>query len=89
MPILLKVLIGFFMLALVVSLRSGLFFLMTDQGDPTKKRLFTSLGIRLALATGLITVIIFGVATGQLGNRNPWDSGTVESQEFKEQNSPK
>jgi len=77
------------MLALVVSLGSGLFFLMTDQGDPTKKRLFTLLGIRLALATGLITVIIFGVATGQLGNRNPWDSGTVESQEFKEQSSPK
>ena len=82
----LKVLIGFFMVALVASLGSGLFFLMTDQGDPNKKRLFTSLGIRLALASGLIAVIIFGVATGQLGNRNPWDAGTVQSQEYKDRN---
>ena len=77
----LKVLIVFFMLALVMSLGSGLYFLMADQGNLAKKRLFTSLGIRLALATGLITVIVFGVATGQLGHKNPWDAGTVERQQ--------
>jgi len=77
----LKILIVFFMLALVISLGSGLYFLMADQGNLAKKRLFTSLGIRLALATGLITVIIFGVATGQLGHKNPWDAGTIERQE--------
>lgn len=71
----LKILILVFMAALVVSLGSGLFFLMSDQGDKDKRRLFTSLGVRLALASGLIVVIIYGVATGQLGNRNPWDAG--------------
>lgn len=75
----LKVLIVFFMIALVASLGSGLYFLMTDQGDLAKRRLFTSLGVRLALASGLITVIIFGVATGQLGHRNPWDAGPGSS----------
>jgi succinate dehydrogenase/fumarate reductase cytochrome b subunit len=77
----LKILIILLMLALVISLGSGLYFLMVDQGNLEKKRLFTSLGIRLGLATALITTIIFGVATGQLGNRNPWDAGTIERDE--------
>ncbi|MDG1011894.1 MAG: DUF2909 domain-containing protein [Luminiphilus sp.] len=77
----LKTLIILLMLALVISLGSGLYFLMVDQGNLEKKRLFTSLGIRLGLATALITTIIFGVATGQLGNRNPWDAGTIERDE--------
>lgn len=77
----LKILIVVFMVALVVSLGSGFYFLMVDQGDTRKRRLANSLGVRLALASGLILVIIYGVATGQLGNRNPWDAGTVEAQE--------
>jgi len=77
----LKTLIILLMLALVISLGSGLYFLMVDQGNLEKKRLFTSLGIRLGLATALIITIIFGVATGQLGNRNPWDAGTIERDE--------
>ncbi|MDA8826030.1 DUF2909 domain-containing protein [Luminiphilus sp.] len=77
----LKILIILLMLALVISLGSGLYFLMVDQGNLEKKRLFTSLGIRLGLATALIITIIFGVATGQLGNRNPWDAGTIERDE--------
>ena len=71
----LKVLIVLFMIALVVSLGSGLYFLMMDQGNLQKKRLFTSLGVRLGLASGLLLVIVYGVATGQLGHRNPWDAG--------------
>ena len=77
----LKTLIILLMLALVISLGSGLYFLMVDQGNLEKKRLFTSLGIRLGLATALIITIIFGGATGQLGNRNPWDAGTIERDE--------
>ncbi|EED34696.1 conserved hypothetical protein [Luminiphilus syltensis NOR5-1B] len=73
--VLLKVLIIGFMVALVASLGSGLYFLMADQGNKEKRRLVTSLGIRLALASGLILVIIYGVATGQLGHKNPWDAG--------------
>lgn len=71
----LKILIMFFMLALVASLGSGLYFLMSDQGDQSKRRLFASLGVRLALGSGLVIVIIYGIATGQLGHRNPWDAG--------------
>ena len=79
----LKILIVIFMVALIISLGSGLYFLMIDQGDKEKNRVFTSLGVRLALASGLITVIIYGVATGQLGHRNPRDAGTLESQQAR------
>ena len=72
---LLKFLIVVFMLALVASLGSGFYFLMIDQGDKTKRRTFHSLGTRLGLALGLMGLIIYGVATGQLGNRTPWDPG--------------
>lgn len=81
----LKTLIVIFMVALIISLGSGLYFLMIDQGDRGKKRVFTSLGARLALASGLITIVIYGVATGQLGHRNPWDAGTLEAEQEKPQ----
>ena len=71
----LKALITLLMIALVASLASGLFFLMKDQGSTHKKRLFTSLGIRLSLGACLVAVIVYGVATGQLGRQNPWDAG--------------
>ena len=71
----LKAVIVLLMLALVASLGSGFYFLMTDQGDKNKRRTFRSLGVRLALAASLMAIIIYGVATGQLGHRNPWDAG--------------
>lgn len=71
----LKAAIVVLMVALVISLGSGFYFLMVDQGDKTKRRLVNSLGARLALAIGLAALIVFGVATGQLGHRNPWDAG--------------
>ena len=71
----LKVLIVLFMLMLVASLFSGFYFLMVDQGATDKRRTFNSLGVRLGLALGLMGLIVYGVASGQLGHRNPWDSG--------------
>ncbi len=71
----LKVVIVILMLALIASLGSGFYFLMTDQGDKNKRRTLHSLGVRLALAIGLAAVIVYGIATGQLGHRNPWDVG--------------
>ena len=71
----LKAAIVIFMLALVASLGSGFYFLMVDQGDKTKRRTLHSLGVRLSLAVGLATLIVYGVASGQLGHRNPWDAG--------------
>ena len=63
------------MLALVASLGSGFYFLMIDQGNKDQRRTFHSLGVRLALAASLMGLIIYGVASGQLGHRNPWDAG--------------
>ncbi len=63
------------MIALVASLGSGFYFLMIDQGDKTKRRTLHSLGVRLSLAICLAALIVYGVATGQLGNRTPWDAG--------------
>ncbi|MBM69025.1 MAG: hypothetical protein CME43_06060 [Haliea sp.] len=63
------------MLALLASLGSGFYFLMVDQGDKNSRRTFHSLGVRLTLALALAGLVIFGVATGKLGHRNPWDAG--------------
>ena len=71
----LKTLIVLLMIALVASLASGLTFLMSDQGNPDKKRLFASLGVRLGLGACLLLVIVYGVITGELGHQNPWDPG--------------
>ena len=71
----LKTVIVLLMIALVASLASGLVFLMSDQGNPQKKRLFTSLGARLGIGVCLLLVILYGVMTGQLGHQNPWDPG--------------
>ena len=71
----LKILIVIFMVLLVASLASGAYFLMVDQGDKNRRRLLNTLGVRLGLAVGLMGLIIYGVASGQLGHRNPWDAG--------------
>jgi len=81
----LKTLIVLLMIALVASLASGLVFLMSDRGDPNKKRLFTSLGVRLGLGACLLLVILFGVITGQLGQQNPWDPGPSATEEARTQ----
>ncbi len=70
----LKVVIVLLMLALIASLGSGFYFLMKDQGDKNMRRTMHSLGVRLALAVCLAAVIVYGVATGQLGHGNPWDA---------------
>lgn len=71
----LKILIIILMVCLVASLGSGFYFLMKDQGDKNSRRTFHSLGVRLGLALSLALLIVYGVASGQLGHRNPWDAG--------------
>ena len=71
----LKIAILVLMLALLVSLGSGFYFLMTDQGDKTRRQTLHSLGLRLGIGIALVVVIVYSIATGQLGNRNPWDAG--------------
>ena len=76
----LKTVIVLLMIALVASLASGLVFLMSDQGNPEKKRLFNSLGARLGIGACLLLVILYGVMTGQLGQQNPWDPGPIANE---------
>ena len=76
----LKTAIVLLVLALLASLGSGFYFLMTDQGDKSKRRTLHSLGVRLAIAASLMALIFYGVATGQLGHTNPWDAGPTQSQ---------
>jgi Protein of unknown function (DUF2909) len=78
------------MLALVASLGSGFYFLMLDQGNKEKRRTFHSLGVRLSIAAALMVLIIYSVATGQLGHSNPWEAGTEPptTQKSTSDNSP-
>lgn len=75
----LKILIILLMICLVASLGSGFYFLMKDQGDRNSRRTLHSLGVRLGLALGLALLIVYGVASGQLGHRNPWDAGPEDT----------
>ncbi|GIR70139.1 MAG: hypothetical protein CM15mP74_13900 [Halieaceae bacterium] len=79
----LKTVIVLLMIALVASLASGLVFLMSDQGNPQKKRLFTSLGVRLGIGACLLLVILYGVMTGQLGHQTPGTQGPVRTKLLK------
>lgn len=71
----LKVLIVILMIMLLISLASGAYFLMVDQSETKSRRLLHSLGVRLSIALALMGLIIYGVASGQLGHSNPWDAG--------------
>ena len=78
---LLKFLIVVVLLALIASLFTGFYFLMTDQGDTTKRRLFHSLGVRIALAVTLMMLIVYGVGTGKLKSQAPWEQPPEASSE--------
>ena len=62
----LKGLIVLLMIALVVTLGFGLYYLMIDRGDVKKTRLVNSLRVRVGIAGTLMALIVYGVATGQL-----------------------
>ncbi|MFT5709525.1 MAG: putative membrane protein [Halioglobus sp.] len=76
----LKVVIVLLLLGLIASLGSGFYYLMIDQGDKTKRRTLHSLGVRVSLAAALIAVVAYGVSTGQLGHRAPWDPVPASTQ---------
>ncbi|MEJ6743406.1 MAG: DUF2909 domain-containing protein [Porticoccaceae bacterium] len=69
---LLKTIIVVLFIAVVISLFSGLRFLVSDLGN-SRRRLLISLGIRVTLAAMLLTAIVYGVYTGQLSSKAPWD----------------
>ena len=62
---------------LLVSLASGLEFLVKDQGRT--RRTLNSLGIRVTLAVTLVAVIGYGFYSGQLRSKAPWDAAISAS----------
>lgn len=70
---LLKIIIVVLFIAVLVSLTSGLLFLVKDLSDNASKRTMYALGIRIGLASALMVSIAYGLHTGQLGSRAPWD----------------
>jgi len=68
---LIKIIIILLLIAIVISLSSGLVFLFKDGGST--KRTLHSLGVRISLAVTLIAVIVYGVLSGQLKIGAPWD----------------
>ncbi|MFT7558350.1 MAG: hypothetical protein ACI93R_000244 [Flavobacteriales bacterium] len=74
----LKVLIIVLFIAVVLSLTSGLVFLLKDISEDDSKRTVVALGIRIGLTAALLGVITYGIYTGQLVNRAPWDRAVSE-----------
>lgn len=71
---LLKVVIVILFIAVVISLTSGLIFLLKDMNVPESKRGLYALGVRITLAATLMATIAYGIQTGQLKNKAPWDN---------------
>lgn len=67
----LKIVIVVLFIAVLVSLSSGLVFLLKDMGSPSKRTLY-ALGVRVALASLLLLSIWYGFYSGILSNTAPW-----------------
>lgn len=66
----LKILIGILFIGVLVSLFSGLFFLVKDGND--SKRLANSLSVRVGLAAAILIIIVIALYTGDLQlNQSP------------------
>ena len=66
----LKAAIALMLIATVVSLFSGLFFLVKDEGHSS--RLVTALTVRVVLAEITLGLITWGFFSGQLVSHAPW-----------------
>lgn len=72
-----KVIIVLLVIALLVSLASGFYFLMVDQGDKNKRRTLHSLGVRVTIAVSLMATVVYGVWSGQIRSQAPWEQPRV------------
>ena len=70
---LLKLIIVILFIAVLVSLTSGLVFLLKDMNVPDSKRALYALGIRITLAAALMITIAYGIHSGRLKSTAPWD----------------
>jgi hypothetical protein len=68
---LLKILIVILFFAVLASLTSALVFLFKDVGDDRKRTVY-ALGVRITLAATLLSLVAYGVWSGQLALNAPW-----------------
>lgn len=68
----LKIVIIVLFIGLLISLGSGLVFLAKDKG--ATRRTWHSLSVRLILAALLLGFLIYGIVSGKLGSKAPWDA---------------
>ncbi len=84
----LKVFIVVLFIGVIISLSSALVFLMKDVGNPRKRTLY-ALGVRVSLAAALVAAVVYGIYSGQLSSKAPWDRqlhpSRMESTEGQEQ----
>ncbi|MCG8427438.1 MAG: twin transmembrane helix small protein [Chromatiales bacterium] len=71
-----KILILLLFLAITVSLFSGLYFMLRDQGRT--HRTVNSLIVRVGIATLLILILLYGFYSGQISMDAPWLETTLE-----------
>ncbi len=69
----LKIIILLLFIGIVVSLGSGLRFLLKDMNVPESKRTLYALGVRITLAILLVVCVIYGFYSGILHSQAPWD----------------
>jgi len=67
-----KIIIFVLLIAMLASLTSGFYFLIKDRND-NRKRLLIALAVRVSLAAALIGTIAYGIISGQIGSKAPWD----------------
>ncbi|WP_188152020.1 DUF2909 domain-containing protein [Teredinibacter waterburyi] len=77
---LLKFIIVVLFIAMLVSLTSGLVFLLKDMSSSESKRALYALGVRVTLAILLMSTIGYGIYTGKLGNTAPWANHAQQTQ---------
>lgn len=70
----LKIIILVLFVGVLVSLTSGLRFLLKDAGVPESKRTLYALGIRIILASLMMLCVFYGFYSGILSSSAPWDS---------------
>lgn len=83
----LKIIVVVLFIGLLISLTSGLVFLLKDIDSPTKRTLY-ALGVRITLAALLLITIFYGLYTGQLGSGAPWDRVLTKEQVQQIQQQP-
>lgn len=67
----LKPLIVALFIAILISLGTGMIYLLQDKGSTDRTR--KALGIRITLAALLIACVVYGLWSGQLNLSTPWN----------------